>query len=297
MITHIKDPNSDKCIVFIHGLGGGPSTFTKFCSYLEKKWNLDFGLNLLYFTYYKNFINKNIPLLINLFTLYIVPFILFIFKAGWSKRNSHNVNLLKQYIEKNCNQFNNIILVSHSMGGLIARQYLVNCKKENIDIRKIRMLCTFATPHNGSHIARVISLIPKIPFIRIGYIFLSEKFNHRISPQIGDLSNLNIFIKQLNQDWRDFNVERDLQFVRIGGEKDWLVRPNSSNLHNDDLNNVFYYPFGHSGLISPSKKVDIFNPIDKFLEKLNLLEIQEEYFEELEEEINYDSEDANEDFT
>ena len=297
MITHINDPNSDKCIVFIHGLGGGANTFAKFCSYLERKWNLDFGLTLLYFTFYKKFISKNIPLLINLFTLYIVPFILFVFKAAWSKRNSHNVNLLKKYIEENCNEFNNIILVSHSMGGLIARQYLVNCKKDNIDIRKIRMLFTFATPHNGSHIARVISLIPKIPIIRIGYNFLSKKLNYRISPQIGDLSNLNIFIKQLNQDWRDFNVERDLQFVRIGGEKDWIVRPNSSNLHNDDLNNVFYYPFGHSGLISPSKRVDIFDPIDKFLEKLNLLEIQEEYFEELEEEINYDNENTTEDFT
>jgi pimeloyl-ACP methyl ester carboxylesterase len=296
MITHIKNPYSDKCIVFVHGLGGGIGTFRKFCEYLERKWNLSFGIKLLYFTFYKMFFSKNIPLLFNVFTLYSVQFLLFIFKASWSKRNQYNAILLKNYINKNCIQYNNIIIVAHSMGGLIARQYLVNCKKEKTDIRNIRMLFTFATPHNGSHIAKGISLIPKIPSFNKLYITISEKLNYRISPQIGDLSNLNKFIIQLNQDWRDFNVERDLQFIRIGGNKDWLVRTNSSNLHNDDLNNLYYFDYGHSGLICPSKKNELFAPIDKFIEKLNFLEIREEYFEELDEEIDYDMEPNIEDY-
>jgi hypothetical protein len=289
MITHIKDPNTDKCIVFIHGLGGSPNTFKEFSIYLNSKWGFNYGILLFYFTYYKNLFNSKF--------LTIIPrFFLFALKAVWSKRNLDNARKLKVYIDKYCNESDNIVLVAHSMGGLVARQFLVDCKKENIDIRNIRMLCTFATPHNGSHFARKVSLIRKYNLLKKPYVFLSNKFNYRLSPQIGDISNLSEFLNQLNKDWRDFNVEKELKFIRIGGTKDWLVKIDSSNLHNDDLNNVFYYDYGHSQLISPLKDSTSFNPIDKFIEKLNLLEIQEEYFEELEEEINYDSEDANEDY-
>lgn len=284
MITHIKDPNSDKCIVFIHGLGGGPGTFNKFTLYLETKWNIDYGIIVYYFTYYKNIFTSKF--------LSIIPsFLLFTIKAFWSKRNTDNANKLKLYIENNCIENKNIILVAHSMGGLVARQFLVECKRSQIDIRHIKMLCTYATPHNGSHLAKYASIVRLFYLFRKPYDYLSTKINYRICPQIGDLSNLNEFITKLNKDWRDFNVEKDLKFIRIGGTKDWLVKTNSSNLHNDDLNNVFYYEFGHSQLISPLVNIETFSPIDKFLEKLNQLEIQEEYFEELEEEINYDDEE------
>ena len=287
MITHIKDPYSDKCIVFIHGLGGGTKTFTKFSIYLNSKWNLNYGIVLFFFSYYKNIFNSK-------FLVVFPNFILLFLKAIWSKRNLENANKLKNYIDENCNSSNNIVLVGHSMGGLVARQFLVNCKKDNVDIRNIRMLCTFATPHNGSRFANRLSFINRIPVVKNVYFFLSNKFNYRLSPQIGDLSSLSYFLDKLNKDWRDYNVEKELDFIRIGGTKDWLVKIDSSNLHNDDLNNVFYFEYGHSQLIDPSENMKTFAPIDKFIEKLNLLEIKEEYYDELEVEIDYDNENTDE---
>ena len=287
MITHIKDPYSDKCIVFIHGLGGGTKTFTKFSIYLNSKWNLNYGIVLFFFSYYKNIFNSK-------FLVVFPNFILLFLKAILSKRNLENANKLKNYIDENCNSSNNIVLVGHSMGGLVARQFLVNCKKDNVDIRNIRMLCTFATPHNGSRFANRLSFINRIPVVKNVYFFLSNKFNYRLSPQIGDLSSLSYFLDKLNKDWRDYNVEKELDFIRIGGTKDWLVKIDSSNLHNDDLNNVFYFEYGHSQLIDPSENMKTFAPIDKFIEKLNLLEIKEEYYDELEVEIDYDNENTDE---
>jgi pimeloyl-ACP methyl ester carboxylesterase len=223
----------------------------------------------------------------------VFSYVTFPIKAFWSKRNSSNVKLLEKYIDNNCPN-NNIILVAHSMGGLIARQYLVDCKKNGVDIRRFRMLCTFATPHNGSHIAKYASYLVHFPLIKNIYVFFSNTLKYRISPQIGDLSNLNIFINDLNRDWRDFRVDQNLQFIRIGGTKDWLVKMNSSNLHNDDLDNVFYYDYNHSELITPSSNDTEFEPIEKFLEKLKFLEDKEEYFEELDKEIEYD--ESEEDF-
>ena len=293
MITHIKDPNSDKCIVFIHGLGGGILTFKNFISYLNSKWNLSYGVLLYFFKYYRNLFYYKVPLWMPDKIITVFSYVTFPIKAFWSKRNSSNVKLLEKYIDNNCPN-NNIILVAHSMGGLIARQYLVDCKKNGVDIRRFRMLCTFATPHNGSHIAKYASYLVHFPLIKNIYVFFSNTLKYRISPQIGDLSNLNIFINDLNRDWRDFRVDQNLQFIRIGGTKDWLVKMNSSNLHNDDLDNVFYYDYNHSELITPSSNDTEFEPIEKFLEKLKFLEDKEEYFEELDKEIEYD--ESEEDF-
>lgn len=284
MISHIKDPNSDRCIVFIHGLGGGPKTFNKFNNYLKSTWTLNYGVLIYCFTFYKNLFNSKF--------LSIIPkFVLFFFKAVWSKRNEENSLKLKEYIENHFEENTNIFLVAHSMGGLVARQYLVDCKKNNIDIRKIRMLCTFATPHNGSHIARKFSIINKIPLLNKAYKFISKKLNYRLSPQIGDLSNLSEFLEQLNDDWRDFKIERDLKFIRIGGSKDWLVKEDSYGLHSNDLHNIFYYEYNHSGIISPLEDAKDFAPIDKFIEKFNQVEIKEEYFDELDEDIDYEEVD------
>ncbi|WP_413533709.1 esterase/lipase family protein [Empedobacter brevis] len=293
MITHIKNPNSDKCIVFIHGLGGGSHTFQKFSIYLDSKWNLNYGVLLRIFKYYRKMFYYEAPSWMPNMIINIFGYLTFPVKALWSKRNSYNVDLLKQYINDNCADTNNIILVAHSMGGLIARQYLVDCKKNGIDIRRIRMLCTFATPHNGSHIAKYASYIVHIPIFKNIYVFFSNIFKYRISPQIGDLSNLNDFIITLNKDWSKFNVGKDLQFVRICGTKDRLVKINSSNHNNDDLENVYYFNYGHTGLISPLITDENFEPIDKFLERLLFLEDNEEFFEELEEEIDYDGTDDN----
>ncbi|WP_312394427.1 alpha/beta fold hydrolase [Chryseobacterium sp.] len=281
MITHIKDPKSDKYIVFIHGLGGSKNTFKKFSEYLSENWRLDFGFMTLFFSYYKAlFDNKVIRILFLLFPSFII-------KSIWSKRNDYNADQLDKYIDNECKNCNNIIIVAHSMGGLVARQYLVNCRKSQKDIRKIKMLITYGTPHKGSHIASLLS-INNIPGARDIYNFFSEKFNYRISPQIGDLAELNKFIVKLNEEWRDYDLERKLLFIRVIGTTDKFVRAESGHLHEKDLENIYRFEYGHSKLIKPSNGITEFPPIDLFIDKISSLRYEEEYFEELEEEINYD---------
>ena len=303
MIKHIDDPNSDNCIVFIHGLGGGSSTFMSFSDYLSRKWNLEFGILLKFFTYYKKIFNINlfkknighntIRFLISIFT-YIPGVLSFIIKAIWSKRNTHNTDLLSKYIEENCFDKKNIILVAHSMGGIIARQYLVKCRKNQVDIRKFKMLVTYATPHKGSHIANYIS-IKNIPLINSIYLKTSAFLNYRLSPQIGDLSNFSEFIEELDKDWRDFNIEKNVRFLRIIANFDSVVKKESAQLHEDDFENIFDYDYTHSSIIKPKKNNNSFPPIDKFIEQLNTIDLEiDEYYEELEEELDYDS---NEDDT
>jgi len=302
MISHIKYPQSDNCIVFIHGLGGSKGTFNNFSEYLSKKWYLENGIMIYFFSYYKKIFNlflnrKNTSFYNEYFVVRVFDYlqggILFIIKSTWSKRNTHNTNLLSKYIEENCDEYKNIILVAHSMGGIIARQYLVNCRKELIDIRRFKMLVTYATPHKGSHIANILT-IKNIPLLKYVYKKVSGILNFRISPQIGDLSEFSNFLKNLDKDWRDFNIENNVQFLRITGKNDRIVKKDSAQLHLEDIENVFEYEYTHGSIISPKVEDKVFPPIDIFIEKLNNIEFDtESYYEELEEEINYDQDEED----
>jgi hypothetical protein len=300
MISHIKDPNSDKCIVFIHGIGGSKKTWLKFSKYLSHNWMLDFGFALKYFLYYRNILDEEIILKkiknrklqgVIKICFFIPSCCYFIVKMVWSKRNLHNAKLLKDYIANNCQESKNIILVSHSMGGLIARQFLINCRKENIDIKKFKLLITYATPHNGSHRADYLT-IRNYWLVNLIYSKLSKLTNYRLSPQIGDLIYSNEFIQTMDEEWRDFDLERKILFLRIVAKKDLLVKRESAILHEKNIENIYEFEYTHSGIITPKNVSDSFEPIDVLIKALNTLNYEEEeYFEEVEMEYNDDSED------
>jgi len=295
MITHIKDPDSDKIIVFIHGLGGSKFTWYNFTNYFNKKWSGNYGFLLKYFPYYRIFINKEfltrkfkkqwISKLIN--TIFL-PFekLYFLIKILWSKRNTHNVELLDNYITKNCKESRNVIIVAHSMGGLIARQFLINCKKSQIDIKKYRMLITYATPHKGSNIADKVT-IKRIKIVSYLYTKFSIYFNYRISPQIGDLASLNEFIQDIEADWSRYNVGIGLNFIRVVAKNDFLVKPESAMQNDKEIEFIKEFEYDHGGIINPMNTEVAFEPINYFIEKLNMLEYKDEIYEELIPKIDY----------
>jgi pimeloyl-ACP methyl ester carboxylesterase len=303
MITHIKDPESDKCIVFIHGLGGSKKTWLKFSKYLCHNWDSDFGFVFKYFLYYKiifdeerifnYFKNRTLRSIIK-GCLFIPSFCYLILKMFWSKRNSHNAKLLKEYIDKNCQGSKNIIMICHSMGGLIARQFLIDCRKDNIDIKRFKLLITYATPHNGSHRANYFT-IKNLRLLNYIYLKISKRINYRLSPQIGDLIFSNEFIQTIDNEWRDFNLERKILFLRIVAKKDFLVERNSAILHEKNIENIYEYEFTHSGIIRPENNFDDFGPIDVLIKALDTLNYEEEeYFEEVE--VEMDDSNDSEDF-
>ena len=297
MISHIKDSDSDKVIVFIHGLGGSKFTWYNFINYFNEKWTTDTSFLLKYFTYYRVFFDKskllnklNNKFLIKLIngTFLIFEFLYFFAKIFWSKRNISNAEELEKYIKKNCIESNNIILVAHSMGGLIARQFLINCRKNQIDIKNVKMLITYATPHQGSHIANHFT-VNRIKYISFIYKKLSYFFNYRISPQLGDLALLNEFIQKIELEWTNYNLTSNIVFFRVVAEKDYLVRPESAMQSDNEIELVRSFKYSHSGIINPKNNTNSFEPIDVFFELLTKIEYDGDHYEELDYEINYDS--------
>lgn len=268
MITHLPNADGTKVIIYVHGIGGGIDSWFNFIKYFTKNCKTN-NYHHHNFTYYKlskvkNWYGKIINTLI-----YLLNLIIFILKVFWSKRNDYNGKVLKEYIDKECSNAHDIILVGHSMGGLVCRKYLVDRVKNGDDISKCKMLVTYSTPHLGSDKASYVTLKRFVFFWWI-YDIISKRFDYRISPQLGDLAFYNDdFIAELNKKWSQYNLEKELVFIKIIGCQDFWVTKSSASYDDNinELNKVYEYNYNHVGIINPNK-VSKFPPIDRFIEAL-----------------------------
>jgi hypothetical protein len=227
-----KDAIAEIAIVFVHGLGGSKETWEEFSEMLEQKWTRNTPIDLLYIVHTpedkKGILGK---VLFNTSDIYRLS------------------NFLKNYINESCKDHKIILLVGHSMGGLISRRYSVdNMDDENF---KITDIVTYATPHKGSLIANLligfISLILLTPIvfcflyfslvnllIAIGIDILLSIIIYLISnPQFRQLALRSRFIKKLNLDWTIKQVYNKINFITVAGGRDWVVHLKSSTDEND----------------------------------------------------------------
>lgn len=83
-------------------------------------------------------------------------------------RQSYTIDELADHLRRYLNNDNvitnhdEVIFVAHSMGGLIARAYLLKYQRE-VSPAKVRMLYFFSTPSTGSDVASLGSLLSKNP--------------------------------------------------------------------------------------------------------------------------------------
>ncbi|MDX2044168.1 MAG: alpha/beta hydrolase [Acidobacteriota bacterium] len=132
-----------RAIVFIHGLGGNAKTtwglfpeLIKNDPYLGKNYDIDlYGYST---------------------KLFSLPFF------NLSPRVQRLAEGLKTFLNNRYSDYDEVTLVCHSLGGLVARQYvldqtldLVLRTSSNNDTVKIRRLLLYATPNTGSEIANV----------------------------------------------------------------------------------------------------------------------------------------------
>ena len=259
--------DSDTAVLFIHGLGGSCHTWCDFASHLNETWDGIDSFSLEYDEYYKRY--SKIPIISQIMVLYGIF-------------NGKNISMLSEHlksvISENCSDYENVIIVCHSMGGLIARKYLVDKIKKDKHLGKIKCLITYATPHHGSFLGNFFSIIFYHP---LKFLFISKLL------QVHELSQNSSFIQNLNKDWSDLRVEDKIDFIRVVGMQDWVVRIKSAQFSEHDENVRPVANKDHFNIIKPLKDIkDVafqvtFNYLKKFRIKLErekeLLESQEEY--------------------
>ncbi len=151
MIDFVQKNNNKNLILFIHGLMGSnetwknESTKNTFPDLLLKDKTIKDNYDIAYFEYYSNFLNlkQNFSALFSLFK-----------KSKSTEKNlsiKEIANLLKTRIDNVLIDYENIVIIAHSMGGLIGKKVILDY--EYIGSSKVGLFLSLAVPHLGSDLA------------------------------------------------------------------------------------------------------------------------------------------------
>lgn len=181
MIDWIKKDNAKNAIIFIHGLKGGSSTWnyndaTSFPNLLAEDEDLSNSFDIACCEYFTNFTNTYGKAR-NLFAR--------MFKSITKKEINLPVDELSELLVAECqinlSQYNNVIFVAHSMGGLIAKSCILKMIERDIK-PNISGFVSLAVPHSGAEVASWGSMISS-------------------NVQLGDLSVFSKETDLLNRRW------------------------------------------------------------------------------------------------
>tara|TARA_R110000764_G_scaffold1355_1_gene5354 strand:+ start:329 stop:6133 length:5805 start_codon:yes stop_codon:yes gene_type:complete len=236
-------------IVFIHGFIGNEETWVKqdgskalIKSLLESseiKDNFDIGLFL-----YQTKLLEFFPKLSSLFGKKKAVKTLPIESIG---------KILSTQIKYRCDEYENIILVGHSMGGLVAKRFVLDDIEQNTT-SKVKLYISLATPHSGSDLATYGSQIIS-------------------NYQVKDLAPLSDNIQKLNSEWvQCTNLPKRFY---IQGLSDYIVPEVSGIALDREKQQPIYSDDDHFSIIVPDNEQDvvvyaIVKELKDFLANLNI---------------------------
>jgi uncharacterized alpha/beta hydrolase family protein len=203
-----KYRNNKNLAVFVHGFTGNYlSTWGNFSKLLINDVKLS-SCDFLFWGYSSNFILPREESFVDnvkqLFTQFLNK-----------HKTNQQIEVVAQGLQtelKYLDQYENITLVGHSLGGLVIRSYIIQNLRENNEIsqeriKKIRQIILFGTPNEGLDAA-------------------NNKILGGLNNQIHDMSTYSQFIDTLREEWieRVFK-NRSLNFssLMIAGEDDYFV--------------------------------------------------------------------------
>ncbi|MED3055995.1 hypothetical protein CON42_21855 [Bacillus thuringiensis] len=184
MFRFVSENNRNNLVVFIHGFTGAEETWVNeegksfaemLLNFEEIQLNYDFA-EVIYYSKIMDFQK----------TKSASKFIKNLFKRS-TKAVKKNVEInelakfVRSLIHYNCESYENIIVIAHSMGGLVAKALVID-EIKNASTKKVKKYISLAVPHSGSNFAVIA-----------GSIFTN--------PQVIDLEPLSEAVKSLNEDW------------------------------------------------------------------------------------------------
>jgi len=202
----------EKLILFIHGFLGGNNTWGNFENLLSKH-------------------EKEV------FTSYDVMF----FDYPTAALKSPTIQTLARGLRTEINnrylQYNEIILVCHSMGGLVAKQYLIDeIKIHKPKSLKVKKIIYYATPHLGTQLANYAKLVP--------------------NKQIKQMARNSEFIDSINTDNAVYKVEDHVCAKYVIAEDDDVVEKSSAQAYYANSKSEMLLGFGHINCCKPSDDMD-----------------------------------------
>lgn len=229
-----KRKSSKNLVVFIHGLNGSKETwwnssYNSFPDLLLEDKTIKSKFDLAYFDYFSSLLPSSVKLKegVSLVRKYL---------GLQAKRIEANLNiktisnLLLTQLDTYGGKYNNIYLLCHSMGGLVAKHLLINHSDKEV-VKKVKLVVSLAVPHNGATLAAIGKLV---------YPLL----------QIKNLSPLDADINGVNQGWID-NKDKNPRIVYFQGVYDKVVSETSSVGYDANAAEIKYSNDTHSSICKP----------------------------------------------
>ncbi|AZJ21769.1 hypothetical protein CT694_19830 [Bacillus wiedmannii bv. thuringiensis] len=257
-IKFINERDKKNLIIFIHGFTGDQETWgdsdNAFAEMLSTEEVIDRNFDIAYFNYYTKLVDANktkatFGLIGKLF--------------GKSTNATKNIKIeklsdfLKSSIEVYCSNYENIVLIAHSMGGLISKAYILKDLEEQLNT-KVKLFLSLAVPHNGSNWAQIGSALL------------------RNNPQVLDLSPLSDFLNTINDDWikQKEAVPKTIYFY---GQFDNIVNETSAIAYQVDRQHKIACNNDHFSISKPDSKNSIVyrgvkQKIEKFIREIQYAE-------------------------
>jgi predicted alpha/beta hydrolase family esterase/Cdc6-like AAA superfamily ATPase len=127
---------------------------------------------------------------------------------------------LRTFIELKFSEHDEIVLVGHSLGGLISKYYAIEHFKSNGNF-KIKGIALYAVPHAGSDLANIANNIRN-------FFFFKNK-------QISQLCRDSDILASINSDWAKLNIDECLNSIYVVGGADRVVSHHSAYpFHNEN---------------------------------------------------------------
>lgn len=236
MIEYIANKKNKNIILFVHGFTGDKDTWgnpgmDSFPLLLMKNEKIAESFDIALFSYYTK--------LLNLFSKgnKVSQIVKKLFKKSHQKlRNNNSIeeiaNLLRVEIRFKLQEYDNIIIVAHSMGGLVAKSCIIKDIQENIPT-KIRLFISLAVPHMGVELASYGKLISN-------------------NIQIDNLAPLNSFIHDINDVWLKTSIRPKTKYFY--GVHDGVVVKTSAAPIDKEKSDIISVDENHVSICKPDSQ-------------------------------------------
>lgn len=233
MIEFVTKSDNKNLILFVHGFTGGEDTwehpdFGSFPVLLLADQKVAEKYDVAHFLYFTKLLNSfakisNVSKIIKNF-----------FKMSHGKLQSNIsieeiANLLRTEIRFTLQQYENIIVIAHSMGGLVTKSFIIKDIQENIP-SKVKLFVSLAVPHLGADLATYGNL-----------------FSNNL--QIEDLKPLNSFIHEINDAWLKTSIRPVTKYFY--GVHDAVVIKTSAAPMSNEKSDIISVDENHTSISKP----------------------------------------------